>query len=75
MVANSHSWIVYALALVHAQHGRPGVAATTSPLKEKFHERGFTKLTRDRTLLCGCRCSNQRALSQIIFIYMLPALR
>ena len=58
------------LALVHAQHGHPGVAGTTALLKERFHGPHLSRGARDCALSCGCRLRKRSRSQQIA---MLPS--
>ena len=58
------------LALVHCQHGHPGVGRTLSLLRDRFHWPGMCRDARDYVLSCGCR---RRKRSRSQRIAMLPA--
>lgn len=58
------------LALVHCQHGHPGVGKTLAILRDRFHWPGICRDARDYVLARGCR-RKKRSCSQRIA--MLPA--
>ena len=58
------------LALVHCQHGHPGVGRTLSLLRDRFHWSGMCRDARDYVLSCGCQ---RRKRSRSQRIPMLPA--
>ena len=53
------------LALVHTQHGHPGVAATLTLLRQRFYWPPIARDTREYVLSCGCR-RRKRSRSQRI---------
>ena len=57
-------------ALVHGQHGHPGVPRTLPLLRDRLHSPGMWRDTRDYVLSCGCR---RRKWSRSQRVVMLPA--
>ena len=69
-LAIPRSLVTDLLALVHVQHGHPGVAATTELLRHRFHWPHLHRDAREYVLSCGCRHRKRTRSQQIA---MLPA--
>ena len=70
VLAVPRSLVADLLALVHCQHGHPGVGRTLALLRDRFHWPGMCRDARDYVLCCGCR---RRKRSRSQRIAMLPA--
>ena len=58
------------LALIHCQHGHPGVVRTLALLRDRFHCPGMCRDAREYVLLCGC---GRRKRSRRQQLAMLPS--
>ena len=70
VLAIPHVLEPHLLALVHGQHGHPGVPRTLPLLRDRLHSPGMWRDTRDYVLSCGCR---RRKWSRSQRVVMLPA--